>query len=59
MATKTYVPVTSDGSLCTHLEADTEDGAWDNLLEDAAHMPYRDKTEFMARGYTVMEMENW
>lgn len=55
----TYIPVTPAGSLLAHLEADTEDQAWKNLLEDAAHMPYRGKKGFHERGYTVMEMEDW
>lgn len=40
------------------LEADTEDGAWANLLEDAAHMPYKTKEHFIKRGYTVEEWED-
>ena len=52
---KTYVPFTPGGSMLSHLESDTEQGAWDNLLKDAAHMPYDGKQGFIDRGYTVEE----
>ena len=48
-----WVPVTPGGSVLMHIEADTEDEAWSNLLQDAAHMPYKDKEGFIERGYTV------
>ena len=51
-----YVPVTPGGTACDWLMADTEDKAWENLLEAAAHMPYRTKENFVKRGYT---MEKW
>ena len=39
-----------------HLESKTEDEAWQKLLKDAAHMPYKTKEDFIKRGYTV---ERW
>lgn len=57
MKRKQFVPVTPAGSVLAHLEADTEEQAWDNLLRDAAHMPYDGKAGFNARGYTVEEIE--
>jgi hypothetical protein len=36
--------------------ASTAAQAWKNLMEDAAHMPYKDKAAFVKRGYTV---EQW
>lgn len=48
-----YVPVTPGGTLCTWLASGSEDQAWANLMEDAAHMPYRTKQAFMERGYRV------
>jgi hypothetical protein len=51
-----WVPVTPAGSLLFHLEAETEDAAWQNLLKDAAHMPYNGKDGFYERGYRVEKM---
>lgn len=51
-----WVPVTPGGTVCDWLMAKTEDEAWANLLRDAAHMPYKTKENFIARGYTV---EKW
>lgn len=51
-----YVPVTPGGTLCFWLTSDTEDEAWDKLLKDTAHMPYRSKTELQERGYCVEAM---
>ena len=48
-----YVPITPGGTFCFWLASKTEDEAWENLLRDAAHMPYRSKRSFMRRGYTV------
>jgi len=48
-----FVPVTPAGSVCAHLESDTEEEAWTALMKDAAHMPYPDKAAFINRGYTV------
>lgn len=53
----TWVPVTPGGSFLMNLEADTEDEAWDNLLDDAAYMPYEGKEEFIERGYSVEELK--
>lgn len=49
----TYVPVTPGGTPCTWLASDTEEEAWQQLLQDAAHMPYGNKEGFIERGYTV------
>jgi len=54
----TWIPETPAGSLLSHLEADTEDQAWANLLEDASHMPYDGKEGFKQRGYKVEEWED-
>ena len=58
MSKKEYMPVTPAGTLLTWLIADTEQGAWDNLLEDAAHMPYKTQENFVIRGYTVILLED-
>jgi hypothetical protein len=52
-----YVPVTPGGTPCIWLSSKTKDGAWENLLKDASHMPYKGKREFICRGYTVVEWE--
>ena len=39
--------------------AKTREEAIDNLLEDAAHMPYKTWENFEARGYTIEEWEGW
>lgn len=52
-ARRSWVPITPGGTVCSWLAADTEDQAWENLLKDAAHMPYKDKAGFIARGYEV------
>ncbi len=49
----TYFPVTPGGTVCTWLESNTEAEAWDKLLKDASHMPYKGKRGFIQRGYTV------
>jgi hypothetical protein len=51
-----YVPVTPGGTACVWLAAKTEAKAWENLLKDAAHMPYKTVENFKKRGYTV---EKW
>lgn len=51
-----WIPETPAGSMLAHLEADTEDQAWLNLLEDAKHMPYDGIQGFKERGYKV---ERW
>ena len=55
MSDKHYYPVTPGGSIMVHLESDTEDEAWDKLLAEASHMPYKGREGFEARGYTVEE----
>lgn len=50
-----FVPVTPAGTRLDWLEAPTEEEAWGNLMEDAAHMPYPDRAAFIKRGYTVEE----
>jgi len=49
----TYIPETPGGTLLINLEADTEEDAWMNLLEDAKHMPYQGIKGFKERGYRV------
>lgn len=51
--TAKYVPATPAGTVLFHLAAKTEQKAWENLLKDAAHMPYKGIEGFKARGYTV------
>lgn len=51
-----FIPVTPAGTLCAYLAADTEDEAWDKLLKEAAHMPYKTKANFIKRGYTVEKL---
>jgi len=53
--TKVYIPHTPAGTPLVHIEASTEEQAWENLLDDAAHMPYKTKENFIKRGYTVVE----
>lgn len=48
-----FVPVTPGGTPCFWLASNTEDEAWEKLIVDAAHMPYKTKEGFVARGYTV------
>ena len=48
-----YIPATPAGTDLIHLAAETEAGAWENLLIDASHMPYKTKANFQKRGYTV------
>jgi hypothetical protein len=49
-----YVPYTPGGSCLIHLKAKTEQGAWDKLLHEASHMPYKTKENFIKRGYEVV-----
>lgn len=51
-----FVPITPAGTPLAHLESRTEEEAWEKLLKDAAHMPYKGKQGFVDRGYTV---EGW
>lgn len=48
-----FTPVTPFGKKCTWLTAASENRAWDNLLVDAKYMGYKDKKEFIKRGYSV------
>lgn len=48
-----WVPVTPGGTPVFWLASDTEAEAWEKLLKDAAHMPYKTKENFIKRGYTV------
>ncbi len=50
-----FMPITPGGTICVWLESKTEIEAWDKLLKDVAHMPYKTKQEFIERGYTVEE----
>ena len=50
-----FVPTTPAGTAVYALKASTEDEAWENLLKDASHMPYKTKENFIKRGYTVDE----
>jgi hypothetical protein len=53
-----YVAVTPGGTVCDWLEASTEAQAWENLFIDASHMPYKNKQEFVDRGYVVEHYKN-
>jgi hypothetical protein len=50
-----WVPVTPGGSVLMHLERDTEEEAWEALMQEAAHIHYRNQQEFEERGYEVNE----
>lgn len=52
-----YIPDTPAGTTLDWLEASTEEKAWENLMEDAAHMPYKTKQDFINRGYTIHKWE--
>ena len=52
-----YFPETPAGTLLGWLGADTEQGAWDKLMHEASHMPYKNKAEFVKRGYKVLKWE--
>jgi hypothetical protein len=54
---KRYIPVTPGGTPCDWLASATEQGAIDNLLRDAAHMPYKTWENFKLRGYEIMEAD--
>ena len=51
-----YVPVTPGGTIVDHLESKTENEAWNKLLIEASHMPYKTKENFIKRGYTAEEL---
>jgi hypothetical protein len=48
-----WIPATPAGTPLLGLAAGTEREAWEKLLADAAHMPYRGIGGFKQRGYTV------
>lgn len=52
-----WIPETPAGTTLMHLASKTEQGAWDKLMRDAAHMPYNGRAEFEARGYKVIQWE--
>jgi len=54
---KYYVPITPAGTECYWLKSDTEEKAKENLLKDAAHMPYDGWEGFYERGYRIEYME--
>ena len=54
---KKWFPVTPAGTVVTWLASDTADEAWEKLLVDAAHMPFRGREGFQKRGYRVMEFD--
>lgn len=39
--------------------AKTREQAIKNLMEDAAHMPYKTWADFERRGYTIEEWKGW
>jgi hypothetical protein len=49
-----WYPMTPAGTVIRWLPRNTEDEAWEALLEDAAHMPYKGREGFEARGYRVV-----
>jgi hypothetical protein len=53
MIKKVYIPVTPAGTYCDWLSSKTEEKAWERLMEDAKHMPYGTKENFIKRGYRV------
>lgn len=53
-----FFPETPGGTVLTHLRSRTENEAWNKLLKDAAHMPYKTKEGFIARGYKVLRWEH-
>lgn len=52
-----WIPETPGGTLCDWLASDTENEAWQKLMREATHMPYKTIEDFKARGYTVEEYE--
>ena len=54
---KKWFPVTPGGTVVTWLASDTADEAWEKLLVDAAHMPYKGRVEFQLRGYRVLQFD--
>jgi hypothetical protein len=54
---KVWFPETPAGTVLVNLKSSTEEGAWQKLLKDAAHMPYKGKQGFINRGYKVKQWE--
>ncbi len=60
-----FVPVTPGGTILVNLASRTEQGAIDNLLQDAAHMPYHGWSctdmgcigGFKERGYEICKSQ--
>lgn len=50
-----YIPMTPAGTFCTWLEADTREGAIENLLRDVAGM-YERWSDLRKRGYSIEKM---
>ena len=50
-----FVPITPGGTILIQLEKETEQEAWDMLLKDAAHMPYKSIKDFKKRGYKIIK----
>lgn len=53
-----WIPSTPAGTVIFHLGRKTEDEAWEALLKEASHMPYKTKENFIKRGYTVDKWES-
>lgn len=62
-----YIPVTPAGTPVFYgagilsgkrLAAGSKEKAIENLLKDAAYMPYKTWENFQKRGYTIAEMED-
>lgn len=51
---KGFVPITPGGTVCHWLYANTKEKAIENLLKDAAHMPYKTWENFEKRGYRII-----
>lgn len=49
-----FIPETPAGSVLAHLEADTEQKAWENLLKETGHM-YEEINLLKKRGYRVVQ----
>lgn len=52
-----FIPETPGGSILAHLVSKTEDEAWNKLMAEAAHLPLKDKNDFIRRGYRVVDWD--
>lgn len=52
-----YYPVTPGNTVCEWLESNSVEDAWEALMEDAAHMPYSTRAEFISRGYNIQDSD--